>query len=156
MFFQFLSYYEEYHLDILFPKLDTIRLVGGRSKYEGRVEILQNGAWGTVCDDQWDMHDAAVVCRELGYATTLEATSQASFGQGTGAILLDDLRCSGREIRLVDCPHNGLGQHNCQHLEDAGVVCQDVSKYDDSNDNIPDLSTTSKEFIPRSSKRLLG
>ncbi|NP_999762.1 scavenger receptor cysteine-rich protein type 12 precursor [Strongylocentrotus purpuratus] len=105
---------------------DTIRLAGGRSKYEGRVEILQNGAWGTVCDNQWDVHDAAVVCRELGYATTLEATSQASFGQGTGAILLDDLRCSGREIRLVDCPHNGLGQHNCQHLEDAGVVCQDV------------------------------
>ncbi|XP_063962816.1 deleted in malignant brain tumors 1 protein-like isoform X2 [Lytechinus pictus] len=105
---------------------DTIRLVGGSSKYEGRVEILQNGAWGTVCDDQWDMHDAAVVCRELGYATALEARSQASFGQGTGLILLDDVRCSGREIRLVDCPHNGLGQHNCQHLEDAGVVCQDV------------------------------
>ena len=42
---------------------------------------------------------------------------------GTGQIVLDDLRCTGNESRLIDCSHRGLGVHNCSHSEDAGVRC---------------------------------
>ena len=42
---------------------------------------------------------------------------------GTGQIVLDNLSCTGRESRLVDCPHRGLGRHDCGHHEDAGVRC---------------------------------
>ena len=45
------------------------------------------------------------------------------FGEGTGPILLDNLQCTGTETRLIDCPHNGVGMHNCFPGEDAGVVC---------------------------------
>ena len=52
------------------------------------------------------------------------ARSQAFFGQGTGAILLDQVGCNGTETRLVDCTSNPLGIHDCSHFEDAGVTCQ--------------------------------
>ena len=46
-----------------------IRLQGGTNQYEGRVEICNNNAWGTVCDDSWNDFDARVVCRQLGIST---------------------------------------------------------------------------------------
>ena len=51
------------------------------------------------------------------------APGNSTFGQGSGAILLDDLGCTGIETRLIDCPHRGIGSHDCGHSEDAGVVC---------------------------------
>ncbi len=44
-------------------------------------------------------------------------------------ILLDNLICTGREASLVDCKHNGLGNHNCKHTQDAGLVCKEGTAY---------------------------
>ncbi len=101
----------------------SIRLVNGNSDCSGRVEILYNGQWGTVCDDSWDMNHTAVVCRQLGCGTAVSAKTSAHFGAGSGQIWLDDVKCSGHESSLTQCSHPSFGTHNCGHSEDAGVIC---------------------------------
>ncbi|XP_045886833.1 deleted in malignant brain tumors 1 protein-like [Micropterus dolomieu] len=101
-----------------------IRLAGsGSTQCSGTVEFYHNNTWGTVCDDDWDLYDAEVVCREVGCGTPLGAPQSAHFGKGTGRIWLNKVACSGSERSLTECQHKGFGQHNCDHDEDAGVIC---------------------------------
>ena len=123
-----------------------IRLRGGFTQREGRVEVCIDRLWGTICDNLWDRYEAQVVCRQLGHSTLGEDTirtilplllillfiitgaqafSNARFGRGTGPVLLDRLRCTGREQNLLSCSHSGRGiiASYCSHYDDAGVRC---------------------------------
>ncbi|XP_071819842.1 scavenger receptor cysteine-rich domain-containing group B protein-like isoform X2 [Apostichopus japonicus] len=120
------------------PVEGSLKLVDGYSVYSGRIEIYHNGEWGTICDDDWDEDDAHVACRQLGYPTVDSYGGSAyygdryggsasygeSYGEGSGPIMLDDVRCDGSEYMLTQCGHNGWYQHNCGHGEDAWVTCQ--------------------------------
>ncbi|XP_055082863.1 deleted in malignant brain tumors 1 protein [Periophthalmus magnuspinnatus] len=106
------------------PPSGTLRLVGGHHSCEGRVEVYLQYEWGTVCDDAWDLPDAQVVCRQVGCGQAVEAVPQARFGAGTGTIQLDNLKCLGSESSLMKCSYIPWNVHNCDHSEDAGVVCQ--------------------------------
>ena len=106
----------------------NIRLVGGSSYIEGRVEVYYNGEWGTVCDDGWDDTDAGVVCRQLGFGSGTFIGS-AGFGRGSGSIWLDSVKCNGSESILASCGHLGVGiTIKCYHSKDAGVKCSGDGK----------------------------
>ena len=87
------------------------------------MEIFHNGAWGTVCDNDWDIKDARVVCRQLGFPDVVSAPANARFGPGSGQIWLDNVGCLGSEASIVNCPRPRWGSHICGHSKDASVIC---------------------------------
>ena len=100
----------------------AVRLIGD-SHNAGRVEVYYNGTWGTVCGDYWDIDDARVICRQLSFRYALNVYGSARYGKGTGPILLSNVDCHGNESSLSSCIHSGVGNRNCDHKEDAGVLC---------------------------------
>ncbi|XP_006064180.3 galectin-3-binding protein isoform X2 [Bubalus bubalis] len=105
-----------------------MRLADGGSANKGRVEIYYNGQWGTVCENMWDLTDASVVCRALGFRNATEALGGAAFGPGYGPIMLDEVRCTGTEPSLANCSSLGWMQSNCRHDEDASVICTNETR----------------------------
>ncbi|XP_049329679.1 deleted in malignant brain tumors 1 protein-like isoform X5 [Astyanax mexicanus] len=104
----------------------SVRLVDGDSRCAGRVEVLYRGQWGSVCGNNWDMRDAAVVCRELGCGEAVDTYHESYFGSASGPIWMDNVHCSGSESTLRNCESAGWGKHNCDHSKDAGVICSGV------------------------------
>ena len=92
------------------------------------MEICYNNEYGTVCDDKWDLIDAGVVCRQLNYSFENAIPLKRSYfvpGSNTSLsnIFVDNVVCNGSESTLLECQHNIIGEHNCDHTEDAGVIC---------------------------------
>ena len=102
----------------------AVRLVNGANSSHGRVEIIHEGEWGTVCDDGFDEREALVVCKAFGYVHG-KVRKEAYYGQGEGKIWMDDLECTGEEVKLADCNFHGWGRSDCGHGEDVGVDCSE-------------------------------
>ncbi|XP_030060558.1 deleted in malignant brain tumors 1 protein-like [Microcaecilia unicolor] len=100
-----------------------VRLAGGRSRCSGRVEVYSAGAWGTVCDDGWDLTDASVVCRQLGCGSAVNAPGSAYYGSGVGQVLLSNVYCTSNEAFLTACLYQSWDKHSCDHSQDASVIC---------------------------------
>ena len=106
----------------------SVRLVGGDTTLEGRVEVFLLGQWGTVCDYDWDIVDAIVVCRQLGNLQAVEAPRYAAFGAGSGPSWYYSLYCTGTESNLTECSKYTYNFGSaCSHSRDAGAVCSSQS-----------------------------
>uniref|UniRef100_A0A673KL46 Si:dkey-21h14.8 n=1 Tax=Sinocyclocheilus rhinocerous TaxID=307959 RepID=A0A673KL46_9TELE len=100
-----------------------LRLSGGEGRCSGRLEVYHNAVWGSVCDDQWDISDAQVVCRQLGCGAALRADGNSVFGAGEGVVWMNKVECRGNEIHLWDCPLSLKIHTDCSHKEHAGLTC---------------------------------
>ncbi|XP_056607733.1 scavenger receptor cysteine-rich type 1 protein M130 [Triplophysa dalaica] len=105
--------------DICFAEGFNVRLINNLDNCFGRVEVLHNGTWGTVCGESWDISLATLVCRQLNCGSALTAHAWALFGEGIGPIL-SPVACRGDESSIEEC---FLEQNDCLHNQDAGVVC---------------------------------
>ena len=96
------------------------------------MEVYVNGQWGVVCEDFWNLADGVVACKQLGYGSVHDTLRQLPFGANEDLpIIVDNLACGGREDRIQDCPGRfGNMSHDCNHSEDAGLVCIDASKFE--------------------------
>lgn len=102
-----------------------VRLRNGPTYNQGRVEVLYQGRWGTICDNDFDIEDANVICRMAGFEEGAWSTQCCHwYGSGRGEIWLDGLDCEGTETSIANCSHRGWGQHDCSHREDVGVECR--------------------------------
>lgn len=100
-----------------------VRLVDGGQNY-GRVEIFHLGEWGTICDDNWNINNANVVCRMLGYTKASSAFEGGIYAGGGGNIWLDSVDCKGTESSIFKCSKSAWGVHDCDHSEDVSVICE--------------------------------
>ena len=127
-----------------------VRLVGGRNKSEGNVQMCYNKAWSSLCSHGWDTTAANVVCRELGYqsygkqahfivafyffyhSTCVGSTYYISnhFNVSLSpSFVYGTVLCYGDEKRLHDCPRSSLSSVlSCTDREIAGVQCEGIER----------------------------
>ena len=91
--------------------------------------IFYSGQWGTICNDSWDISDAQVVCRQLGYKDGLTTFGGGNVFRGSRKVWLDDANCTGSEQSLTSCLHSGWGNHNCSSSVGVGVECSLTGKF---------------------------
>ena len=72
---------------------------------------------------QWQLNLCVFCFPAIYHSGVAKARVMAYFGEGTGPIHVDNVKCSGEERSLADCIKQPPGTHNCRHSEDAGVIC---------------------------------
>ncbi|XP_063448443.1 neurotrypsin-like [Mytilus trossulus] len=101
-----------------------VRLVNGSAYNEGRVEILHNNEWGSLCDDTLTTEDGQVICRMLGLDTeNVTVLSSAYFGSGTSEVKISGLNCTGLENHIAACNFTGWGHLTCKQNHAVGIIC---------------------------------
>uniref|UniRef100_A0A673JQ00 SRCR domain-containing protein n=1 Tax=Sinocyclocheilus rhinocerous TaxID=307959 RepID=A0A673JQ00_9TELE len=106
----------------------SFRLVGG-SHCSGRLEILHDQTWMSVCDAAFDQQDAEVVCRELDCGAPVQVLGAAAFGKGDTQMWTQEIQCRGNESQIHLCPTSLPHKYNCSHDNDVGLVCAGLSRF---------------------------
>ncbi|XP_066153612.1 uncharacterized protein [Euwallacea fornicatus] len=106
-----------------------VKLAGGDQPNEGRIEVTVFKKTGYICDDQFEITDANVLCKELGFPLgALEVKGNSHYAKSleekNTLYMMDDIECFGNETSIMQCNFAGWGIHNCADNEIAGVICR--------------------------------
>ena len=115
-----------------------LRLAGGTTANEGRVEIYHDGEWGAVCDDEFSDRGnqaANVACTQMGYTSGVVKWGWNPKPDGM-TYWLDNVNCDGTETELSACTHAGWGVHNCDRTETAQITCSGTPD-EETASNVP-------------------
>ena len=109
-----------------------VRLAGvGGVNYAGRVEVFYQGKWGKICSDSWDIDDAKVVCRQLGFQSAVAEFIGMNTRDDTISVAIADVACTGEESVLASCKRVD-GNHWCLNKIGAQALCE-PSKWKSAN-----------------------
>ncbi|KAG8454039.1 hypothetical protein GDO86_000610 [Hymenochirus boettgeri] len=105
-------------------KQGSVRLRGSQSESDGSVvEVYVNGAWGTICNSQWDDNDASVICRQLELGDKGVAKKAILSGSNIISAFWNDVRCRGNEENILQCPKDTWRGGTCPQDTAAAVTC---------------------------------
>ncbi|XP_052410173.1 deleted in malignant brain tumors 1 protein-like [Carassius gibelio] len=113
-----------------------VRLVGG-SRCSGRLEILHDQTWMSVCDAVFDQQDAEVVCRELDCGAPVQVLGAAAFDKGDTQMWTQEIQCKGNESQIHLCPTSPSHENNCSYENDVGLMCAEIINVRLVNGNNP-------------------
>lgn len=114
--------------------VSKIRLVGGKSSREGRLQVQINDQWGTVCNHGWTIHSAALACQQMGWVLNpedwdLKSDEIPSVGS-EHPILLSNVRCDPLDTDVTSCKLSegtDMMHNSCTHEDDVGLKCYGLS-----------------------------
>ena len=112
-----------------------VRLTGHNSTFAGRVEVFSHGVWGRVINNPyyWSKKEADIVCRQLGFPEAITAVGYSAFGEGSGPVLMSDVRCLGTEKTLQQCSYRDWVNSYLRPVYEVGVICKTFNVQPDNN-----------------------
>uniref|UniRef100_UPI000D313DD7 scavenger receptor cysteine-rich type 1 protein M130 n=1 Tax=Maylandia zebra TaxID=106582 RepID=UPI000D313DD7 len=101
---------------------DSVRLLNGSSLCSGRLQVKSNQKWSSVCEADFDLQDAEVVCRELGCGPP-SVLQGALYGEVEAPVWSKEFQCEGHESALLDCRSSGSARNSCSPGKAVGLTC---------------------------------
>lgn len=124
----FLCFFNSFYFFHLSALDYNLTLRDGPGSYAGRVEVNNNGTWGSLCDTDLTIDVGHVICRQLGYPRAIATPCCNAFGPGNSSFWLYDVKCKGNESSLAECDFKTGARNICDRRYDfASVVCENRS-----------------------------
>ena len=107
----------------------AVRLAGvNGTNYAGKVEVFYQGKWGKICRNEWDINDATVVCRQLGFQSALAEFIEMDTKNETIPVAMSNVACTGQESFLASCKRLDGKRVKCVDNIGAQALCE-LSKW---------------------------
>ncbi|KAG8599215.1 hypothetical protein GDO81_002944 [Engystomops pustulosus] len=103
----------------------NVTLVSGSNRCSGRLEVEHDGEWTAVCDYNWSRMNSRVVCKQLKCGPPVNSMQCGFLKKGSGSIWMNEVKCTGGEAALSECPMSSLTKHNCVHKNDVWMTCRE-------------------------------